>query len=293
MKEKDRQTEPTTPSGTVRAGISPEMLADPERVVIAAAVLRRIRGLARAEMSAEICGVLIGEEAGGVTVIEELIEGEGAAKAGTHVTFTQDTWAHIYSVKDRDFPSKRITGWYHSHPGFGIFLSRQDLFIHENFFSAPEQVAWVYDPHSDEEGCFGWVDGAVKRLRAIRVIETAGEDSPEPAGEPAPADADAAEDEPEPRALSGERAGEQRPARKPSLTRKLLLLLALGVVFMAGVAAGVMLLPRTIIMYSLPDGRLLSPQEVQAALDRARQRQMEQPRDPAAPPGKAPRPVTH
>ena len=30
-------------------------------------------------------------------------------------------------------------------------------------------MAWVYDPHTDEEGCFGWVGGNIEKLSAIRV----------------------------------------------------------------------------------------------------------------------------
>ncbi|MDZ7639613.1 MAG: Mov34/MPN/PAD-1 family protein [Bryobacterales bacterium] len=164
--------------------ITAEMLAASAPVAIAATVVQQMHRHARSQMGAEVCGVLIGEEAGGTTVIEAAIAGEGAAQGGAHVTFTQDTWEHIYSVKDRDYPEKRIVGWYHSHPGFGIFLSQQDLFIHENFFSSPAQVAWVYDPHSDEEGCFGWVDGKVKRLREVRVIEAGADDAPVVGEEP-------------------------------------------------------------------------------------------------------------
>ncbi|MCZ2156327.1 MAG: Mov34/MPN/PAD-1 family protein [Bryobacterales bacterium] len=293
MTERDREASSEPPAGLRHTEISPALLADPARVVIAANVLRRIRSLARAEMSAEVCGVLVGEESGGTTVIEGLIEGEGAEKAGTHVTFTQDTWAHIYLVKDRDFPDKRILGWYHSHPGFGIFLSRQDLFIHENFFSAPEQVAWVYDPHSDEEGCFGWMDGAVKRLRSIRVIETAPEDVAASSEEPVPSQAEGIVDEETDAQRRAEPRSKSRKRSSSSRTKKLLLLLSLSVVFMAGVAAGLMLLPRTIIMYSLPDGRLLSPREVQAALDRARARQREQPQTAVEPPDKPPQAERH
>src|SRR5260370_28351362 len=62
----------------------------------------------------------------------------------------------------------KIVGWYRSHPGFGVFLSEHDLFIQENFFSGPHQVAWVYDPHTDEEGCFGWVGGKTEKLSSLR-----------------------------------------------------------------------------------------------------------------------------
>jgi hypothetical protein len=68
----------------------------------------------------------------------------------------------------------RIVGWYHSHPGFGVFLSDHDTFIHNNFFSSPQQVAWVYDPHSDEEGCFGWDGDRLKRLPRIDVVDSRG-----------------------------------------------------------------------------------------------------------------------
>jgi len=134
------------------------------------AVLQSIRCHARSSMDAEICGVLLGDHADGCTLVNAAIAGEKSTQGAAHVTFTQDTWEHIYKIKDRDFPEKKIVGWYHSHPGFGVFLSEQDTFIHENFFSAPYQVAWVFDPHSDEEGCFGWFEGKLRRTPRFEVV---------------------------------------------------------------------------------------------------------------------------
>jgi proteasome lid subunit RPN8/RPN11 len=111
--------------------------------------------------------VLLGTAETDRTVVDACIAGINAAQGGAHVTFTQDTWEHIYKIKDRQFPDARIVGWYHSHPGFGVFLSEHDLFIQENFFSNPQQVAWVYDPHTDEEGCFGWVSGKIEKLSSL------------------------------------------------------------------------------------------------------------------------------
>ena len=142
---------------------------------IAAEVTRQIRQHARSSMTTEVCGVLIGDLVPGSetdTTITAAIAAVNAAQAGTHVTFTQDAWEHIYKVKDAEYPEARIVGWYHSHPGFGVFLSEHDTFIQENFFSAPNQVAWVFDPHTDEEGCFGWVEGAITRLTSIAVNDT-------------------------------------------------------------------------------------------------------------------------
>jgi len=138
-------------------------------VVMEAEVARKIRQHARTSMKAEVCGVLIGNTEHERMTVEACIPGINAAQGGAHVTFTQDTWEHIYKIKDKEYPDDKIVGWYHSHPGFGVFLSEHDLFIQQNFFSNPQQVAWVYDPHTDEEGCFGWIGGNIEKLSAIRV----------------------------------------------------------------------------------------------------------------------------
>jgi proteasome lid subunit RPN8/RPN11 len=138
-------------------------------VVMEAEVARKIRQHARTSMKAEVCGVLIGNTDHERMTVEACIAGINAAQGGAHVTFTQDTWEHIYKIKDKEYPDHKIVGWYHSHPGFGVFLSEHDLFIQQNFFSNPQQVAWVYDPHTDEEGCFGWIGGNIEKLSAIRV----------------------------------------------------------------------------------------------------------------------------
>jgi len=155
-------------------------------VVVDGEVLRQIRQHARSNSKTEICGVLIGSEDKNGLAIEACIAGANAAQAGTHVTFTQDTWAHIYQTKDAKYPDQRIVGWYHSHPGFGVFLSDHDTFIHKNFFSSPLQVAWVYDPHSDEEGCFGWVGQRLERLNEIWVLDHRGGEGAGETGKPEP-----------------------------------------------------------------------------------------------------------
>lgn len=60
---------------------------------------------------------------------------------------------------DQHVSGQRILGWYHTHPGFGIFLSAMDMFIHENFFNESDQLALVYDPVKGEDGLFVWREG--------------------------------------------------------------------------------------------------------------------------------------
>lgn len=137
-------------------------------------VIRAIRQHARSSMTEEICGVLIGIVGNNSLTIHAAIQGVNAAQGGAHVTFTHDTWDHIYNQKDKDYPDDKILGWYHSHPGFGVFLSEHDTFIQKNFFSAKHQVAWVFDPHSDEEGCFVWNGDRIERLAKFAVIDGRG-----------------------------------------------------------------------------------------------------------------------
>jgi proteasome lid subunit RPN8/RPN11 len=158
----------------------------PANVRISSDVVRQIHQHARATSKAEVCGVLIGCDADGVTSIDACIAGVNATQGGAHVTFTQDTWEHIYKIKDRDYPNDRIVGWYHSHPGFGVFLSDHDTFIHKNFCSSPQQVAWVYDPHSDEEGCFGWAGERIERLANFSIFDGKGGEGAGETGKPEP-----------------------------------------------------------------------------------------------------------
>ena len=145
------------------------------KIEIDSEVTRCIRQHARSHSKTEVCGVLIGGCTDNTVEIRASIEALNATQAGTHVTFTQDAWEAIYRVKDELYPDERIVGWYHSHPGFGVFLSEHDMFIQQNFFSSPSQVAWVYDPHTDEEGCFGWVSGEVHRLSSLSIVDRNGD----------------------------------------------------------------------------------------------------------------------
>ena len=133
-------------------------------------VLQFIRQHARSTPQIEICGVLIGEKNDKQILVDGVIAGKETSQGDAHVTFTQETWVHIHKEKAQKYPEESIIGWYHSHPGFGVFLSQHDLFIHNNFFSDPSHIAWVFDPVSDEEGCFGWINGEVCRIRQFEVI---------------------------------------------------------------------------------------------------------------------------
>lgn len=138
------------------------------QVVVKQSVLNRIHAHGHGKLDGEVCGVLVGtpchDEHGPYLHIEAAIVGQGAASQAASVTFTAETWTKIQDEMERLYPDGKIVGWYHTHPGFGIFLSGMDLFIHESFFDLPWQVALVYDPIGGDEGIFVWDAGkAVRR----------------------------------------------------------------------------------------------------------------------------------
>jgi hypothetical protein len=139
-------------------------------VTFNSSALQNIRRHARSSPEVEICGALIGRFSETGTFVIGVVSGEGATQGSAHVTFTQEAWARIHDEKDKKYSGEAIVGWYHSHPGFGVFLSDQDVFIHKHFFATPGSLAWVYDPHSDEEGCFGWEGDQVRRLERFQVV---------------------------------------------------------------------------------------------------------------------------
>jgi hypothetical protein len=68
-------------------------------------------------------------------------------------------------VQKRDFNGLTILGWYHSHPGHGIFLSGTDLNTQRLSFNKIWQIAIVYDPLRHEIGYFYGADG--KRTQPV------------------------------------------------------------------------------------------------------------------------------
>jgi proteasome lid subunit RPN8/RPN11 len=105
----------------------------------------------------EVGGVLVGmTQPDGPPLVEASIPALRAVESAAQMTFTQDAWEHIHRVLEQHHGDREIVGWYHTHPGYGLFLSEQDRFIHRNFFQNPSQIAVVVDPVAQEEAVFAW-----------------------------------------------------------------------------------------------------------------------------------------
>jgi proteasome lid subunit RPN8/RPN11 len=147
----------------------PAGLARDFRVVVAAEAVAAIDRHAATDTSVELAGVLVGrllrDASGPFLLVDRAVEAAATRRTTSRVTFTHDTWEHIHEEIEATCPDLAIVGWYHTHPGFGVFLSEMDRFIQENFFNLPHQVALVVDPLSGERGLFVWRQGRSERLR--------------------------------------------------------------------------------------------------------------------------------
>ncbi len=116
----------------------------------------------------EVGGILVGSIVDGVATITTSLPALAATSGSANVTFTHEVWGQVHEAIDRDHPDERIVGWYHSHPGFGVFLSQYDTFAHSSFFEDPAMLALVIDPHSGEAGWFAMRDGRPTEIETRR-----------------------------------------------------------------------------------------------------------------------------
>ncbi len=128
------------------------------------------------DTSVERGGVLVGsvDERTGRVIVSASIPAHRATSAVASLTFTHEAWDDVNEILADRYDGLKMVGWYHSHPRFGIFLSEYDLFIQNNFFSAPWQVAYVVDPVAGKSGFFGWENGNVVRYPVWTIIARGG-----------------------------------------------------------------------------------------------------------------------
>ncbi len=133
-------------------------------ILIEEPALRAAQVHALSSMNREVAGVLVGpspeKQPDGryVVHIHDTIIAKHTVMHGASVTYTPESWRYMNDVLRERYPDDTavMVGWYHTHPGFGIFLSGMDLFIHQNFFTQIWHVALVLDPRARKSGFFGW-----------------------------------------------------------------------------------------------------------------------------------------
>ncbi len=159
-----------------------------KRVEIDAGVLEELEEYASRDLHNEQGAMLLGEWSvkDGHYLIRILawIEAKYTEQQRSNITFTHKTWDYVHQQRETYYPDFKIIGWYHTHPGFGVFLSSYDRFIHENFFTEEWHVAVVTDPRSKATGGFAWIEGQVSPC-SLDVVGTAPREDTVPTPVPA------------------------------------------------------------------------------------------------------------
>lgn len=155
-----------------------EIENDDVKVYIKQDVYKALEKLAASDTSKELGSIILGEycQEHGKThvIISQYIEAKYTDASASTLTFTHETWDYVHAEHEKRYPDKKIIGWQHTHPNYGIFLSNYDMFIQENFFNLPFQVAYVIDPIQNLRGFFQWKNGHIEKLKGYYIYDDVG-----------------------------------------------------------------------------------------------------------------------
>ena len=112
------------------------------------------RAHAGEQLENEVGGFLIGFLAEDGLNVTHAVPAREAVGSAAQLTFPPEAWTAVLATIEERNQGERLVGWYHSHPGHGVFLSAYDQFIHTQVFPEEGQIAIVIDPQPGEEGVF-------------------------------------------------------------------------------------------------------------------------------------------
>ncbi len=143
------------------------------RIYIDIDVLREMETHALTNTNVELGGVMMGRqlvdrEGRPFVVVEDSVRAQHYHATKGSFKFTHETWRQITRDREKMPKSMKMVGWYHTHPGWGVFLSGMDDFICRNFFNQPLDLAFVIDPCQNDRGWFQWTAaGTTHRCESV------------------------------------------------------------------------------------------------------------------------------
>ena len=149
-----------------------------KNIYILQSVYKEIHKFTQNKTTNESGGMLVGtilEEFGKTNIIiSGFVEAKYCEATPTTLKFTHETWEYVHKEIEKRHPGKKIVGWIHTHPDFGIFLSEYDKFIHQNFFNEDYQVAYVVDPIQKIEGFYFWINEKIEKCKGFYIYDKTG-----------------------------------------------------------------------------------------------------------------------
>lgn len=150
--------------------------ADHIRLVLFPEAIEEIARHAESDTDREVGGVLLGvayRHAGKAFVdVRRALPARSSDHGPIHFTFNADAWSQIHRDRAAQYPGLDIVGWFHTHPGLGIFFSADDVVVHSAAFVLPWHAALVVDPVTRRTGSFAWRKGALEALPGFYEIRS-------------------------------------------------------------------------------------------------------------------------
>ncbi|KAH9951695.1 Mov34-domain-containing protein [Amylocystis lapponica] len=141
-------------AGGGRAGQDSGVPDNGEVIHISSLALLKMLKHGRAGVPMEVMGLMLGEFVDEYTV--QVIDVFAMPQSGTSVSV--ESVDHVFQMKMLEMlkatgRSEMVVGWYHSHPGFGCWLSSVDINTQQSFESLDTRsVAVVIDPIQSVKG---------------------------------------------------------------------------------------------------------------------------------------------
>jgi len=174
-KNAQKEIMPDLPQNIMPVG---ERVFEDKNIYIHQKVYSQIHKFSANKTENEHGGILVGRVVNEMgkenTIIEGFIEAKHNVATSNTLTFTHKTWEYFHAEIARKHKDKKIVGWIHTHPNFGIFLSENDRFIQKNFFADTNQIAYVVDPIQKEEGFFFWIKDTLERCPGFYLFDKNG-----------------------------------------------------------------------------------------------------------------------
>lgn len=170
MDIKVKQIVPKTERSRLPGRVDRDYPKDLPAVFLSTQILDQLKEYAASDLSYELGGVLAGRAAKASSRMFVEILGFVPARKGisrrASFEFTNEAQAQIHEDMEKDFPKLKTVGWFHTHPGYGVFLSSADQFIDQHYFREPYHIAMVFDPTKPDVdvGVFVW-NSDQKRIR--------------------------------------------------------------------------------------------------------------------------------
>lgn len=154
---------------------SPGTPPDRFSLYVSKRVLEEVWDYVAENSSVEVGGILVGHPfrdldypVSTFVVIVGAIRQESDNHSIGHFAVSPPELAQTRSIMENRYPGLTVVGWYHSHPGHGVFLSSWDMQIVRSIYDAMWNVALVVDPVRGEYAFFLGPEG--RRLPTVALL---------------------------------------------------------------------------------------------------------------------------